>query len=671
MVTKTYKMSFKKIILPAVCMLIAMFLWSSAALAYKPKRIKVSELNDKIAAAWIGQMIGNIYGLPHENKYINAPGAENWPYGYTKNMDKLQKYDGAFSDDDTDVEYMYLLQMQKFGPEPTYAELRDAWMYHIRDRVWLANRGALGLMHFGFSPPFTGNKLLNPHWYQIDPQLINEIWAVTAPGMVKYAASKSDWAARITSDDWGVEPTIYYGAMYAAAFFENDIRKLIDIGLNALPQEGRYAATVRDMIALHKTYPNDWKAAWREMAQKYYIDEPDMTKTIWNANLNGACGVLAMLYGNGDFQRTLDLSCAMGFDADNQAATVAGLMGVINGMEGLPKDLYLPVKGWTKPFNDKYINITRYDLPDTEISKIIDETVKATLKLVTLNGGSISGKPGNEILTVNTDAVFNAPLEFYIGPSPVLETGKPVDYTFYTTANKTYNWSLVSGKIPEGLSFTNGLLTGTPENPGNYQIELQLDNGRDKITRKFDLLVRTKNIAPIADTIYANVRQLNEKVLDSCWYTFGKSLYAKDVSVINDGNTSGKGSVFYSLAAKARIPKVDYYGYGWDEPRRISMIAFNTGGMEEFGGWFTSLSVQYLNEAGRWVSAENTSLSPVLPASDIVFIQPHYAEYILIFDPVTTKGVRIIGDAMIQDHWNKYTKNVSGFTSITELSVYP
>lgn len=81
-------------------------------------------------------------------------------------------------------------------------------------------------------------------------------------------------------------------------------------------------------------------------------------------NLNGACGILAMLYGNGDFQRTLDLSCAMGFDADNQAATVAGILGVMYGFKALPKDLYLPIEGWTKPFNDTYINITRYELPD-------------------------------------------------------------------------------------------------------------------------------------------------------------------------------------------------------------------------------------------------------------------------------------------------------------------
>ncbi len=230
--------------------------------------------------------------------------------------------------------------------------------------------------------------------------------------MIDYAAQKSDWAARITSDSWGVEPTIHYGAMYAAAFFETDINKLIQIGLNELPADGRYAQTIRDMIALHQKYPDKWQDAWKEMAEKYYVNEPDMTKTIWNANLNGACGILAMLYGNGDFQRTLDLSCAMGFDADNQAATVAGLLGIMYGFKALPKDLYLPIEGWTQPFNDTYINITRHELPDASIQSMIDRTLKMTLDLIVAKGGKLSGKGAKQKVIINTTATFAAPLEF-------------------------------------------------------------------------------------------------------------------------------------------------------------------------------------------------------------------------------------------------------------------
>lgn len=654
----------------SVFTLIALLVVINAASA-QTKSISIVELRDKIAGAWIGQMIGNIYGLPHENKYVNAPGDEaKWPYGYTKNLDKLKQYKGAFSDDDTDVEYMYLLQMEKYGHEPTYEQMREAWMFHIRDRVWLANRGALGLMHFGYTPPFTGDKNINPHWFQIDPQLINEIWAYTAPGMVKYSAQKSDWAALITSDEWGAEPTVHYGAMYAAAFFEKDVRKLIDIGLKELPANGRYAQTIRDMIELHKKYPNKWQDAWKEMAEKYYINEPDLTKTIWNANLNGACGILAMLYGNGDFQRTLDLSCAMGFDADNQAATVAGLLGIVYGFKGLPENLYLPIEGWTKPFNDTYINITRHELPDASIQDMIDRTLAVSLQLIKAEGGKVTGKTGAEKITINTAASFDVPVEFYIGPAARMEVNKPVDFTFYSDANKKYNWKLVGGELPRGVSFDNGKLSGTPLVPGKYQITVQLDNGKKFLKKDFELLVRNKNIAAEASTVIANVNALNEVVIDSCWITFGKSMYAKTPEVIRDGKFNGTGSVFYSLAAKAKIPKVDYYGYEWKDEQNIDMLAFFTGGMEEFGGWFTSLNVQYKNEEGKWVPVEHTTSNPPLPKTDIVFFQPHFVEYVISFAPVKTKAIRIIGDAMIQDHWNKYTKKVSGFTSITELSVY-
>ena len=632
--------------------------------------ISLNELRDKIAGAWIGQLIGNMYGLPHENKYIAEPGPENWPYGYTKSLNKLITYNGAFSDDDTDIEYMYLCTMEKTGPEPSYEDLKNAWMYHVRDRVWLANRAALGLMHYGYTPPFTGSKEYNPHWYQIDPQLINEIWGYTAPGMIKYAAQKSDWAARITSDDWATEPTVLYGAMYAAAFFEKDIHTLITIGLRELPPEGRYANTVKTMLNLFEKYPDDWKKARQQMAEEYYVNEPAETKSIWNANLNGACGILALLYGKGDFQKTLDLACAMGFDADNQAATLGGLLGVIHGFKKLPPDLYRPLKEWKEPFNDRYVNITRYDLPDAKISNIIDRIVDQTLLLVQKKGGKITVANGNKMIVINREAEFNPPVEFCIGPSPLIEVGKPVDYNFYTLTNQHYRWILLKGNLPEGLTFLNGKLMGTPSRPGRFFITLQLDNGKEKAVKEFELWVRNKNIAPIADTVFANVRVINQAVLDSTWCTCGKQAYTAHIDAIRDGVLYGKGSTFISLAAKTKIPKVDYYGYGWKDEHTIDLISLHAGCLEEFGGWFTSLNVQYQNAEGKWVPVEELQIIPPLPENTDVFHQAPNVEYLLAFRPVRTRAVRIIGDAAIQNHWHKYTNTVSSFTSITELSVY-
>ena len=121
--------------------LITLCLLALASCAQKPLEITRTQLKDKIAGAWLGQMVGNIYGLEYENKFVEEPG--EGPFVFNKAIRKMTDVDGAFSDDDTDVEYLYLMMMEKYGLDITYAQVKEGWMYHIRDRVWLANRAAL------------------------------------------------------------------------------------------------------------------------------------------------------------------------------------------------------------------------------------------------------------------------------------------------------------------------------------------------------------------------------------------------------------------------------------------------------------------------------------------------------------------------------------------------
>jgi hypothetical protein len=629
---------------------------------------------------WLAQCIGNIYGQPHETAYIDEPGEENFPYGYGQNKDRLREVKGAFSDDDTDIEYMYVLAMEEYGPEPTLAQLAEKWKYHVRDRVWLANRAAVAAMHYGYTPPVTGQRGINPHWFQIDPQLINEVWAVTAPGMVAYAADKSGWAARVMDDSWGVEATIWYGAMDAAAFFESDVEKLIDIGVASLPPGGRFATTVSDMKALHRKYPKDWKKARQEMADKYYHREAGDTKTIWNANLNGACGVLGMLYGEGDFQRTLDLNCAMGFDADNQAATIAGLMGVIAGLEGLPENLLYPIPdlGWEKPFNDLYKNITRYDMPDVGLVDLALRTAELGEQIVLKHGGKKVVENGEEFLVVNTRATFIAPLEFPSGPRPVIEAGAVVEEALLVFGGKEpFSWRLVEGQLPAGLRFSEGRISGRAETSGIYAITVAVTDQRGKkLSQKIDLIVRGENLAPVAVDILSNVSEVDTEKRDGLWLTVPATLYAARLeNMIRDGKRMGDGQTFYSIDSwlnEDTKSKVDYYGYAWATPRKIGLLAFHTGAMEEMGGWFTSLSVEYKNASGVWQPVAGLVTSPELPAGTERFNRPHFVEYLLAFEPVETTAIRMIGDTGGVGHWTQGSGRtyVSHFSSISELSVH-
>ena len=634
-------------------------------------KIAVKEYQDKVYAAWLGQCIGNFVGLPHENQHIQDAGSDSFPLGYTGSISRMKEVNGAFSDDDTDIEYMYLLAMEKYGTEPSYSQITESWLNHITNRVWLANRAALTAMRFGYTPPVTGMKEYNPHWFQIDPQLVNEIWGITAPGMIQYASQKSAWFARITDDSWGIEPTIHYGAMFSSAFFESDIHKLIDIGTSALPTGSRFAQTVEDMKALYAKYPKDWKQARKEMADKYYYNEPIDTRTIWNANLNGACGILALLYGNGDFQKTLYYACLIGFDADNQAATMCGLIAVINGTKVLPHDyLYpFPELKWKEPFNNLYKNVSRENMPDASIKDLAQRTVLQAEKIILANGGQKITENGEEFYIINTNAVYNAPLELPNGRLPVIIKGKPIDFTFPVSGNKPIcKWSILSGKLPDGLAFNNGKLSGIPKKPGIYTIRLKVEQEKEASERVFNLLVRGENYAESVKSILSNVTTTSASTRDSMWVSISPSMFAKDIQIINDGKINGQGSVFYSINHSFR-QKNDYYGYEWNEKKLIGLIGFHSGSMEEFGGWFRTLNVEYQDNHLNWKLVEGLKLIPALVNGDNTELKPDFVEYLISFTPVSTKAIRIIGEAGGGEHWFSKGKTPY-FTSITELSVH-
>ena len=81
-----------KHVIKSVCLII-IFTFLFAGCGQKENLVKISakDLNDKVYASWLAQMIGNIYGLPHENKHIDEPGPDTFPYGYGRNTERLKK----------------------------------------------------------------------------------------------------------------------------------------------------------------------------------------------------------------------------------------------------------------------------------------------------------------------------------------------------------------------------------------------------------------------------------------------------------------------------------------------------------------------------------------------------------------------------------------------------
>jgi ADP-ribosylglycohydrolase len=382
----------------------------SVSAAAQERSISRADLIEKISGFWIGQLVGNYMGFPFENVYVNEPIPVLVDRYYTPfnggdlrmNRDDhrafapylFTAFDGAYSDDDTDIEFVTLHAVEKHGLDIDYRQIAEAWKSHINRRIWVANRTARDLMDKGMVPPDTGSKQNNPNWFQIDPQLVNEIWSAFYPGMPAQAAERAEWGARITNDDWGVHPTIAYGVMISEGFFERDPQRLVKLALAAVPAEGPFHEGMTDVIRWHAESPADWRSTRQKIHDKYYRYQKGDYKapvSVVSSLVNGLCGVMAILYGEGDFMKTVGIAVSAGYDCDNQAATCGGLLGVMLGAQAIPAALTqdcLPRGRWNKPFNDTYINYSRDGLPNyNRISDIVERIANVAETAILREGG--------------------------------------------------------------------------------------------------------------------------------------------------------------------------------------------------------------------------------------------------------------------------------------------
>lgn len=180
----------------------------------------------------------------------------------------------------------------------------------------------------------------------------------------------------------GVYGGIFLSTLYTQAFFENDIPTIINEAVKSIPYESDYAKIVRDVIALHSHYPNDWKAAWAELNSKWSDDHFCASGEPFNidAKVNGAFIVMGLLYGNGDPMKTLEITTRCGQDADCNPSNAMAVLGVIVGFDKLPKEMK---EGVTYMGDSLFINT------DYSFNKAVENTYDYALKLITENGGSV------------------------------------------------------------------------------------------------------------------------------------------------------------------------------------------------------------------------------------------------------------------------------------------
>lgn len=326
----------KPSLLLLICMISILFVEAQSNLARK--KISLNDLKDKIAGGWAGKMIGVTYGAPHEFRFQQAINTDTikWAPADIK---------GSIWQDDLYVQLSFLMAMDKFGidaPAKNFQEMLAKAGYPL----WCANMQARKNYYDSIFPPASGDPENSFRADDIDFQIEADYIGFMNPGLPQNVVDISGKIGHIMNYGDGVYGGIFVGSLYSAAYFENDINKIIEQALHTIPAESDYAKIVRDVIKLHNHYPKNWEAAWKELDDKWGDEDISGAGSKFNidAKLNGAYIVMGLLYGEGDVYRTLEITTRCGQDADCNPSNAMAVLGLIKGFSALPADMQKGVK---------------------------------------------------------------------------------------------------------------------------------------------------------------------------------------------------------------------------------------------------------------------------------------------------------------------------------------
>ncbi len=372
------------------------------------RRLPVSVYRDKMKAGWIGQIAGVVTGAPTEFKWRDAiVPAEKVPVW------KPEMINNAFGQDDLYVEMTFLRTLEQYGLD---CDIRQAGIDFANSRydLWCANRAGRNNLRSGIAPPDSGHPKFNKCPNDIDYQIEADYSGLIAPGLPNRVIFFGNKFGRLMNYSDGIYGGIFMGGMYAEAFFTADVQKLIAAGLTCIPAESQYAEMVRDMVQWHKENPNDWEYSWKK-AQKKYRETPEYQKCSnggIDVKINGAYVLLGLLYGNGDFQKTIEISLRGGQDSDCNPSSSAGVLFTTVGFSKLP-DQYSKALD-----NNTIFSYTSYNFP-----KLLDVCEKLARQCILAEGGRIEKNVrGEEVFVIPVKKVNPLPLELSWAPGPIAES---------------------------------------------------------------------------------------------------------------------------------------------------------------------------------------------------------------------------------------------------------
>ncbi len=323
---------------------------------------------DKVYGCWIGKCVAGTIGAPYEGA------KELFDFEYDPKL--IEK---MLPNDDLDLQVLWLSVLEEKGIAFTSDDLADAFLnrckYAPGEYAFFKKNYARGI-----HPPLSG--AYNNRYYieGMGCPIRSEVWACIAPGNPQLAAELAAKDGVLDHAGNSVYAEQFLAALEAAAFFESDIGKLVEIGLSVIPEDSKIAGLIRDVrdwcqlvgddsgatvgaclvppvtvdqaaqgtplqspvtvdqaaqgtplqspAVSEDTGAPDWRYVRSQILRKY--GHPDCTNMYQNMGIT----LLALFLGR-DFLDTTMMALNCGFDTDCTCATAGSVLGIIQGAEYL------------------------------------------------------------------------------------------------------------------------------------------------------------------------------------------------------------------------------------------------------------------------------------------------------------------------------------------------
>ena len=368
----------------------------AASVENKPefRRILLADYQDRVYGAWLGKIVGAFFGMPFEGKPKNVN-----PY-----LDRfLHNLTYAPVDDDFYYEMVAIYGFERHGIHMTVEQLGDMWKEY-KAGTWGSSEQARLALEKGIKPPLTGEPRYNKWFHTIGPQFSSGTYGMLTAGMVNLAGKTARYYSHINGYAEGCDGAVFVATCTSEAFFEKNPEKVVRRAAQLISPESNCRKALEQVLAGYSR-GREWRELAAEVEDRWRPEYPQFN----NAVANGALCALALLYGKGDWLRSINIITAADdyTDADCNSDVVSSVVGAMQGSRVIPP-------GLVKPLNDR---IYGTGMGPLKFSRVIEERISDFAARIAAIGRKLllanGAREENGYLLIPRQTVQQQPLEWF------------------------------------------------------------------------------------------------------------------------------------------------------------------------------------------------------------------------------------------------------------------